>query len=87
MKLKIFKVFANTLDTEDPERIVTTDRSKHKQCWFTIKVRSETVSSAWGYAKRCQWAKDVHSQGMVEAWRITPENKLEHLNRNGLVSE
>ena len=40
MKLKIYRVYTNTLDEHDPERVVTTNRSRYTQHWWTVKVRA-----------------------------------------------
>jgi hypothetical protein len=81
MKLRIHRVFTNTLDPQDPERLVTTDQSRYAQHWWTIKVRAESSTAAWGFAKRVQWAPDIHRPGMVEAWSIGLDQKLTKLRR------
>ncbi len=87
MSLKIYRVYCNTLDPMDPERVVTTNRSRYAQHWWTLKVRAESSTAAWGFAKRVQWAADVHHSGMVEAWRVGLDNALEKLRRPGAVEQ
>jgi len=79
MTLKLIRVYTNSLDTADPERIVTTHHRLYRRHWYTLKVRAGTNAGAWGLAKHMTWSQKTSEPGVVEAWRISPRNELEKL--------
>jgi hypothetical protein len=87
MRLKIYRVFANTLDTDDPSRIVTTNRRRYAQHWWTLKVRAESDPSAWGFAKRMHYAPDVHHPGIIDGWCRNIKNQLEQVQAPYLMAQ
>ena len=77
MNLRIYRAYCNTLDPMDPERVVTTNHRRYARHWWSVKVRAESSTAAWGFTKRVQWAPDLYHPGMVEAWRVGLDNEVE----------